>query len=138
MKFCIMHFASSFLRILFSKKLLQEFVYEVLLILSRTVLTTLQRIQCSTKGYTALLHGTNTFFQKIKSYGRWSAEKLTVKFYLVPGVRNRKFYLVPGVRNGKIYLVPDDSYETFYLTVKGLTRKAHTSDLLWAICLLLP
>ena len=31
-----------------------------------------------------------------------------------------KFYLVPGVRNGKIYLVPNDSYEKFYLAVKGL------------------
>ena len=60
------------------------------------------------------------FFQKIKSYSRWSAAKLTVKFYLVPGVRNRKFYLAPGMRNGQIYLVPNDSYEKFYLAVKGL------------------
>ena len=37
------------------------------------------------------------------------AEKLPVKFYLVPGVRNRK-----------IYLVPNDSYETIYLAVKEL------------------
>ena len=47
--------------------------------------------------------------QKIKSNGRWSAEKLTVKLYLVP-----------GVRNGQIYLMPNDSYEQFYLAVKGL------------------
>ena len=50
-----------------------------------------------------------------------SAEKLTVKFYLAPGVRNRKFYLAPGMRNGKIYLAPNDSYEKIYLAVKGLT-----------------
>ena len=45
---------------------------------------------------------------------------MTVKFYLAPGVRNRKFYLAPGMRNGKIYLAPNDSYEKFYLAVKGL------------------
>ena len=43
---------------------------------------------------------------------------MTVTFYLMPAVRNRKFYLVPGVRN---YLVPNDSYEKYYLAVKGLT-----------------
>ena len=43
-------------------------------------------------------------FQKIKSYGRWSVEKLTVKFYLVPGMRNQKLYLVPNDRHEKIYL----------------------------------
>ena len=71
------------------------------------------------KRYTALLRRTNTF-QKIKSYSRCSVEKLTVKFYLAPGVRNQKFYLAPGMRNGKIYLAPNDSYEKFYLAVKGL------------------
>ena len=35
MKSCIMHFASSLLRFLFSKILLPEFVYGVLLVLSR-------------------------------------------------------------------------------------------------------
>ena len=46
----------------------------------------------------------NTVFLQIKAYGQWSAEKLTDKFYLTPGVRNRKFYLAPGMRNRKIYL----------------------------------
>ena len=45
---------------------------------------------------------------------------MTVKFYLAPGVRNRKFYLAPGMRNGKIYLALSDSYEEFCLAVKGL------------------
>ena len=45
---------------------------------------------------------------------------MTVKFYLAPGVRNRKLYLAPGMRNGKIYLVPNDSFEKFYFAVKGL------------------
>ena len=35
MKFCIMHFASSLLRLYFSKILLPEFLYGVLLVLSR-------------------------------------------------------------------------------------------------------
>ena len=47
-------------------------------------------------------------------------EKLTVKFDLAPGVRNRIFYLAPGMRNGKIYLAPNDSFKKFYLAVKGL------------------
>ena len=51
---------------------------------------------------------------------------MTVKFYLAPGVRNRKFYLAPGMRNGKIYLAPNDSFEKFYLAVKGLRFKMAT------------
>ena len=49
-----------------------------------------------------------------------SVEKLTVKFYLAPVVRNRKFYLTPLMRNGQIYLAPNDSYEKFNFAVKGL------------------
>ena len=48
---------------------------------------------------------------------------MTVKFYLAPGLRNRKFYLAPGMRNGKIYLAPNHSYEKLYLAVKGLSRE---------------
>ena len=38
------------------------------------------------------------------------------------GTRSEKqqFYLAPGMRNGNIYLEPNDSYEKFYLAVKGL------------------
>ena len=99
---CIMHFASCLLRICLAKNKILEFLYGILLVLSRC---------CFLDQY---------FFQKIKSYGWWSAEKLTVKFYLAPEVRNRKLYLAPGVRNGKIYLAQNDSYEKFYLAVKGL------------------
>ena len=56
-------------------------------------------------------------------------EKLTVKFYLVPGVRKRKCYLASGMRNRKIYLAPNDSYEQFYLAVKGLNDKVRLSFL---------
>ena len=48
---------------------------------------------------------------------------MTVKFYLAPGVRNRKYYLAPGMRNGKIYLAPNDSFGKIYLAVKGLTGR---------------
>ena len=41
-------------------------------------------------------------------------------YFLDQGVKNRKFYLVPGVRNEKMYLMSHDSYEQFYLAVKGL------------------
>ena len=30
-----------------------------------------------------------------------------------------KFYLLPGVRNRKFYLMPNDSYEKFHLASKG-------------------
>ena len=46
-----------------------------------------------------------------------------VKFYLAPGVRNRKFYLAPGMKNGKIYLAPNDNFEKFNLAVKGLSTE---------------
>ena len=53
---------------------------------------------------------------------------MTVKFYLAPGVRNRKLYLAPGMRNGKIYLAPNDSFEKFYLAVKGLRLEERTLE----------
>ena len=34
-----------------------------------------------------------------------------------------KFYLAPGMRNGKMYLAPNDSFEKFYLAVKGLSSE---------------
>ena len=48
---------------------------------------------------------------------------MTVKFYLAPGVINRKFYLAPGMRNGQIYLAANDSFEKFYLAVKELKNR---------------
>ena len=33
-----------------------------------------------------------------------------------------QFYLVTGVRNRLLYLMPNDSYEKFYLAVKGLSH----------------
>ena len=83
------------------------------------------------KRYTALLYRTNIFFRKIM----WSAEKLTVKFYLAPGVRNRKFYLAPGMKNGKIYLAANERYEKFYLALKGLSY-LHLMTLPRWICML--
>ena len=73
------------------------------------------------KRYTALLHRTNISFRKNIIIRSVVGGKVTVKFYLVPEVRNRKFYLLPGVRNGKMYLVPIDSYEKIYLAAIGIT-----------------
>ena len=68
-----------------------EFLYEVLLVLSRCCFHHLveNSILYKKKDKQHFCIGP-VLFQKIKLYGRWSAEKLTVKFYLVPGVRNPK------------------------------------------------
>ena len=42
------------------------------------------------------------------------------QFLFGAGVETENFYLVPGVRKRKIYLMPNDSYENFYLAVKGI------------------
>ena len=36
-------------------------------------------------------------------------------------IEKSKLLFGAGVRNGKIYLVPNDSYEKFYLVIKGLS-----------------
>ena len=125
MKFCIMHFESSILRIFFSKNYFRNFCMEYYWCYQDAVFTILQRIQFSTKKIYSTFTQDQYFIQKIKSYGQWSAEKLTVKFYLAPGVRNRKFYLAPGMKNEKIYLAPNYTFEKFYLAVKGLTFSAN-------------
>ena len=48
------------------------------------------------------------------------SSKKTKSFNNTDMPANLTKYLVPGVRNGKIYLVPNDSYDQFYLAVKGL------------------
>ena len=128
-----MHFASSLLRIFFDYIFFQNICMEYYWCYLDAVFTILQRIQFSTKKIYSSLTQDQYFFQKIKSYGRWSAEKQTVQFYLVPEVRNRKFCLVPGVRNRKFYLVPNDSYETFNLAVNGLRKHKNKTSKLWKI-----
>ena len=124
MRICIMHFASSLLRILLATNFFLEFWYGILLVLSRCCFHHLVENSILYKKDIQHFYIGPILFQKIKSYSRWSAEKLTVKFYLAPGVRNGKFYVAPGMRNGKIYLAPNDSYEKFYLAVKGLITDA--------------
>ena len=120
MKFCITHFASILFRFFFQKFYFQNCCMEYYWCYLDAVCTILQRIQFSTKKNIQHFYIGTILFQKIKSYGRWLAEKQTVKLYLVPRVRNQKFYLVPGVRNGKIDLVSNDSYKQIYLAIKGL------------------
>ena len=118
MRICIMHFASSLLRIFLATLSFLEFLYGILLVLSRCCFhhivenSILYKKDIQHFYIGPILYSENKIIR--------SVEKLTVKFYLVPGVRNRKFYLAPGMRNGKIYLAPNDSFEKFYLAVKGL------------------
>ena len=118
MRICIMHFASSLLRIFWAPLSFLEFLYEILLVLSRCCFHHIvENSILYKKRYTVLLHRTNTFSEnKIIR----SVEKLTVKIWPAPEVRNRKFYLAPGMRNGKICLAPNYTFEKKYLAVKGL------------------
>ena len=77
--------------------------------------------------YTALLHRTNTFSENkiIRSVvgGKVDGQILF-------GVRNEKPKILFGARGekGKIYLVPNDSFEKFYLAVKGLNGLTRSVD----------
>ena len=120
MKFCIMHFASSLLRFLFSKILLPEFLYEVLLMLSRWCFHHLvensilykKDIQHFYIG--PILFSGNKIIRSVVS-GKVDGQILF-------GARSEKPKFVFGARGKKrkIYLVPNDSYEICYLAVKGL------------------
>ena len=131
MKICIMHFASSLLRFFWAKFCFLEFLYGILVVLFRCCFHHLVENSILYKKDIQKFYIGPIPFQKIKSYGRWSVESFTVKFYLVPGVRSRKFYLAPGMRNRKIYLAPKDNYEKFYLAVKGLTNWLYFWHLFW-------
>ena len=120
MKFCIMHFESSFLRIFVSKKLLQEFLYGVLLVLSRCCFHHLVKNSILYKKDIQHFCIGPILFSENKIIRSMVGGKVDSQIYLAPGVRNRKFYLTPGMRNGKIYLAPSDSFEKFYLAVNGL------------------
>ena len=64
MKICIKHFARSLLRIFLAKICFQEFLYGVLLVLSRCCFHHLvENSILYEERYTALLHRTNTFFR---------------------------------------------------------------------------
>ena len=101
MRICIMHFASSLLRILLARIFFLEFLYGILLELSRccfhhiveNLILYKKDIQHFYIG--PILYSENKIIRSV--VGR----KLTVKFYLAPGVRNRKFYLAPGMRKEK-------------------------------------
>ena len=122
MQICIMHFASSLLRICLAKKIL-DFLYGILLVLSRCCFHHLVENSILYKKDMQHFYIGPIVFSENKIIRSVVGGKLTVKFYLAPGVRNRTFYLAPGMRNGKIYLAPNDSYEKFYLAVKGLNQQ---------------
>ena len=96
MKICIIHFASSLLRILLATILFQEFLYGVLLVLSRCCFHHLVKNSILYKKDIQNFCIGPILFQKIKSYGLWLAQRLTVKFYLVPGVRTENFIWCQG------------------------------------------
>ena len=118
-EFCIMHFASSLLRIFLATLSFLEFLYGILLVLSRCCFHRLVENSILYKKDIQHFCIGPILFQKIKSYGRWSAENLTVKFYLASGVRNRKFYLARDEKRKNLFATKWQ-FRKFYLAVKGL------------------
>ena len=88
MKICIIHFANSLLRIFLANIFFQEFLYGVLLVLCRCCFRHLVENSILYKKDIQHFCIGPILFSEIKSYGRWSAEKLTVKFLF--GARSEK------------------------------------------------
>ena len=109
MKFCIMHIKSSFLRIFFSKKLLQEFLYGVLLVQSRCC-------------FHHLVENSILYKRDIQHFcigpKHFSENKIIRS--VVGGKVDGQILFGTRSEKRKIYLAPNDSFENFYLAVKGL------------------
>ena len=97
MRICIMHFANSLLRIFVTKIYVLEFLYGILLVLSRCCVHHLVE---------------NSILYK----------KDIQHFYIGPIIfsENKIIQSVIGGKVDGIYLASNDSYEKFYLAVKGL------------------
>ena len=92
-----MHRASSLLRFLFPKIVLPEFLYGVLLVLSRCCFHHLvENSILYKKRYTALLHSTNTFFSIIRSVAGGKVDG-----QILLGARSEKFKILFGARGEK-------------------------------------
>ena len=113
MKIYIMHFAKSLLRIFLAKICFLEFLYGILLMLSRCCFHHLIDNSILYKErYTALLHRTNTFSEN-KIIRSVVGEKVDGQILFGARSEKPKILFDAGVRNGKIYLVPNDSYNNF-------------------------
>ena len=119
MKICIMHFASSLLRIFLANIFFLEFLYGILLVLS---------ICC----FHHLVENSILYKKNIQHFYigpiLCSENKIIrsvvggkVDGQILFGTRSEKpkIYLAPGMRNGK-FIWHQMSYEKFYLAVKGL------------------
>ena len=116
MKICIMHFTSSLLRIVLAKKNFLEFLYRILLVLSRccfhhlvenSILYT-KDIQPFYIG--PLLFSENKIIRSVVSR--------KVNCQILFGARSEKPKILFGARGEQ---QKNDSYKKFYLVVKGLT-----------------
>ena len=134
MRICIMYFASSLLRIFLAKIVFLEFLYEILLVLSRCSFHHLVENSILNKKYIQpfyigpILFSENIIIRSVVS-GKVDGQILfgargeTPKILF--GARSEKPKILFGARGEKpkILLVPNDSYEKFYLAVKGLIAK---------------
>ena len=129
MKICIMHFASSLLRILLAKICILEFLYGILLVLSRCCFHHLVENSIIYPKYILPFYIGPILFSENKIIRSMVGGK--VDGQILFGARSEKPKIVFGARGKKwkIYLVPNDIYEKFYLAVKGL-RLLPTFDIL--------
>ena len=122
MRICIMHFASSLLRNFLGKFFFIKFLYGILLVLSRCCFHHL--VENSIFLYKKdiqhfyiepILFSENKIIRSVVG-GKVDGE-------IIFGTRSEKPKIIFGTRyeKRKIYLAPNDSCETFYLAVKGLS-----------------
>ena len=121
MRICIMHFASSLLRIFLATISFLEFLYGILLVLSRCCFHNLVDNSILYKKGIRHFYIGPILFSDNKIIRSVVGGKVDDQILSGTRSENQKFYLAPGMRNGKIYLAPNDSFEKFYLAVKGLS-----------------
>ena len=120
MRICIMHFASSLLRICLAKNFFLEYLYGILLVLSRCCFHHLVDNLILYKKDIQHFYIGPILFSENKIMRSVVGGK--VDGQILFGTRSEKSKILFGTTDEKwkIYLAPNYSFQTFYLAVKGL------------------
>ena len=118
-----MHFVSSLLRVLLATKIFLEFLYGILLMLSRCCFHHLVENSILYKKDIQSFYIGPILFSENKIIRSVGDGKVDGQILFDTRSEKPKILFGAGVRNGKVYFVPNDSYEKFYLAVKWLIVK---------------